>query len=64
MIDPYVFCYCPENVMGQTPFLITNMRRYTIESSALDSYCNILWVSNAPECILNKLLSSQLASIG
>ena len=62
MVDPFVFATAQK--MSWVKLLFDNKYEAfwkTIELSALDSYGDMLWVSNAPECILNKLLSSQLA---
>ena len=62
MVDPYTFAMSQK--MKWVKLLFDNMIDTvwkTIEMSALETYGDMLWTSYAPECILNKLRSSQLA---
>ena len=45
--------------MGETDNKFESLWK-TIELSALDSYRDVLWISYAPESVLNNLFSSQL----
>ena len=62
MVDPYSFALAQK--MTWVKLLFDNKFESTwktIELSALDSYGDILWISYAPESILNRLANSQLA---
>ena len=62
MVDPYTFAMAQK--MTWVKLLFDNKIDTVwkaIEMSALEAYGDMLWTSYAPECILNKLRSSQLA---
>ena len=62
MVDPYTFAMAQKITWVKLLFdnKIDTVWK-TIEMSALETYGDMLWTSYAPECILNKLRSSQLA---
>ena len=61
MVDPVIFAIAPK--MSWVKLICDNKFESlwkTIELSALDSYDDMLWISYAPEGVLNNLFSSQL----
>ena len=62
MVDPSTFALAQK--MSWVKLILDNKFESlwkTIELSALESYGDMLWISYAPECVLNNLTSSQLA---
>ena len=70
MTSPYVvsvwlillFLLLPQTCLGWNLFVITNLKVYGRQLSCLLSthYGDMLWISYAPESVLNNLFSSQL----
>ena len=61
MVDPVIFAIAPK--MSWVKLICDNKFESlwkTIELAGLDSYGDILWISYAPESVLNNLFSSQL----